>query len=459
MAIDKPWGGRFTQRPQREVEIFTSSLSFDRRLYRQDILGSKAYAKMLCRVGLIDKNEMKIILSGLDSILEDIEVGKFNFDPGDEDIHMAVEKALIARIGEVGKKLHTGRSRNDQVALDLRLFVREEIDEIIVTLKDLRRTLIQLAKRELNTVMPGYTHLQRAQPVLFSHYLMAYDCMFARDLERLENCRERTNVLPLGSGAIAGSNLPLDRRYLAKILKFPEITKNSMDAVADRDFVVEFVFSCALIMMHLSRLCEDLIVWSTDEFKFVEFSDDYSTGSSMMPQKKNPDVAELIRGKTGRVYGNLVSLLVTLKGLPMTYNRDLQEDKEPLFDTVDTVKSSIKNAKGMLNGMKINRERMKEAAYGFTIATDIAEYLVMKGVPFRDAHRIVGEIVAYCLEKRKSLSELDLKEFKEFHNCFDEDALKNLSPDDSVRRKVTEGSTSPEEVRIYIEEQERKLFS
>lgn len=459
MAIDdKLWGGRFTQRPQREVEIFTSSLNFDRRLYRHDILGSKAHAKMLHRVGLIDRGEMKAILSGLDSILEDIETGRFTFDPGDEDIHMAVEKALIARVGEPGKKLHTGRSRNDQIALDLRLFIREEIENVKNALKDLRRTLIELAKKELNTVMPGYTHLQRAQPVLFSHYLMAYDCMFGRDLERLEDCKKRTNVLPLGSGALAGSNLPLDRRYLARILSFPKIARNSMDAVADRDFVVEFIFSCALIMMHLSRLCEDLIIWSTDEFKFIEISDDYSTGSSMMPQKKNPDVAELIRGKTGRVYGNLVSLLVTLKGLPMTYNRDLQEDKEPLFDTIDTIKAAIKNATGMLGAIRINRERMREAADGFTMATDIAEYLVLKGVPFREAHRIVGEIVAYCLENGKAFSELGIGELKQFHNCFDEEALKRLSPEGSVRRKATLGSTSPEEVEIYIRERERELF-
>ncbi|HYA14208.1 MAG TPA: argininosuccinate lyase, partial [Syntrophales bacterium] len=337
----KPWGGRFSKPTDKMVETFTSSIHFDKRLYRYDIEGSIAHARMLARQKIISLEDERIIITGLKGILADIDKGKFTFKPEDEDIHMAIEKVLIKRVGAAGEKLHTARSRNDQVSLDVRLYLREEIEQIIEMLSRLKESFVRLAEKENYTIMPGYTHLQKAQPVLLAHYLLAYWDMLDRDEQRLRECYKRVNIMPLGSAALAGTGLPIDRKYVARLLQFPEISKNSMDTVSDRDFIAEFIFAASVLMMHMSRFCEDIIIWSTDEFQFVEISDDFTTGSSIMPQKKNPDVAELIRGKTGRVYGNLVSLLTTMKGLPMTYNRDLQEDKEPLFDTVDTLKGCI----------------------------------------------------------------------------------------------------------------------
>jgi len=433
------------------VERFTASIPFDRRLYRQDIEGSVAHARMLCRQGIISREEEEAIVQGLKEIGREIEAGKFAFKPEDEDIHMAIEKALIKKIGSAGEKLHTGRSRNDQVALDMRLYVRGEMERTIGLVRDLRLKLVEIAEREKDTIMPGYTHLQKAQPVLLAHYLLAFEAMFARDEERLRDAWERVNVMPLGAGALAGSGLPLDRKYVAELLDFPRITQNSMDTVSDRDFVAEYIFACALIMMHLSRICEDFIIWSTSEFSYLEIADSFATGSSLMPQKKNPDVAELIRGKTGRVYGHLISLLTVLKGLPMTYNRDLQEDKEALFDAVDTTLSSLQVFIAMLGHIKFNREKMaEEAAKGFTTATDLVEYLVLKGLPFREAHGVVGKLVAYCLKEKRSFADLSLQEWKKVSEKFGPEIKKMLTPRASIERKKTLGSTSFREVEKQI---------
>jgi len=448
---EKPWAGRFRQATNPEVEKFTASIHFDCRLYRHDIEGSIAHARMLRRQGLLSKEEMEAIVKGLQKIRAEIEAGTFEFRLEDEDIHMAIEKALIAKIGKVGAKLHTGRSRNDQIALDMRLYLREEIEKTRDLLLAFRSTLKHLAQREMDTIIPGYTHLQKAQPVLLAHFFLAYDAMFARDEERLREAYQRVNVMPLGAGALAGSGLPLDREYVAKLLNFPRVSENSMDTVADRDFVVEFIFVASLIMMHLSRLSEDLIIWSTGEFDYLRIEDSFATGSSLMPQKKNPDVAELVRGKTGRVYGHLMAILTVLKGLPMTYNRDLQEDKEALFDVVDTLKASLSIVSTLLKHVDFNRERMEEEANkGFITATDLVEYLVIKGVPFRDAHEIVGKVVAYCLEKEKTFSDLTLREFKKFHPSFGPDVREILSARESVRRKKTIGGTSPERVKEQL---------
>jgi len=371
---EKPWGGRFSEPTDRLVEAFTTSLHYDRRLYRCDIEGSIAHARMLAKQGIITKREATAIRAGLLAIRSAIEAGDFVFRPDDEDIHMAVEKALTARIGEAGGKLHTGRSRNDQIALDIRLYLRAEIGDILTLLRNLKAGFVERAKAEMGAILPGYTHMQKAQPVLLSHYLLAFREMLDRDEARLRDCLKRVNVMPLGAAALAGTGLPIDRRYVARILGFPQVTANSMDAVSDRDFVAEFIFAASLVMMHLSRFCEDLILWSTDEFGYVEIADAFTTGSSIMPQKKNPDVAELIRGKTGRVYGDLIALLTILKGLPMTYNRDLQEDKEPLFDSVDTLQSSLRVLTAMIGRLTFNRQQMeKGAGGGLSKATDLAE--------------------------------------------------------------------------------------
>ena len=426
-----------------EAEVFTSSIHFDQRLYRHDIEGSIAHARMLAAQKLISRKEEKAIVGGLKSILADIRERRLQFAPGDEDIHMAIEKELTRRIGDAGGKLHTARSRNDQVSLDMRLYLRDETDQILGLLKNFKSSLVQLAKDEIRTIMPGYTHLQKAQPVLLSHWLLAYWDMIDRDDARLRDCRKRVDVLPLGAAALAGTNLPIDRLRTASLLNFPAVSENSMDAVSDRDFVAEFIFTAAMIMMHLSRFCEDLILWSSGEFGFVEISDAFTTGSSIMPQKKNPDVAELIRGKTGRVYGHLVALLTILKGLPMTYNRDLQEDKEPLFDTVDTVKGCLQTLTAMSRHLKFNPVRMREeAAKGFSTATDLAEYLVMKGLPFRESHRIVGRLVAYGLRENKTFAEMTLKEFKRFSRAFEADALNCLSVENAVHAKISRGGTA-----------------
>ena len=406
----KPWAGRFKEATAKSVEKFTCSLHYDSRLYHCDIEGSIAHATMLADSGIISRKEAAAIVRGLKSILSDIEKGRFVFDSVDEDIHMAIEKELIQRIGEAGGKLHTARSRNDQIALDVRLFLRAEIDGICHLLTRLQKQLVKQAKSEISTIMPGYTHMQKAQPVLLSHYFLAFAEMFSRDKQRLDDCKKRLNVMPLGAAALAGTGLPIDRHRTAELLNFPKVSKNSMDTVADRDYIAEFIFTASLAMVHLSRFCEDLVLWSSDEFGFAEISDAYTTGSSIMPQKKNPDIAELIRGKTARVYGDLFAILTLLKGLPMTYNRDLQEDKEPLFDAVDTVKDCLAIFTEMLAHTKFNAAKMYQAASGgFSTATDVAEYLVEKGVPFRQAHEIVGNIVAHLVKNKKTLEDLALK--------------------------------------------------
>jgi argininosuccinate lyase len=435
------------------VVAFTASIHFDRRLYRHDIEGSLAHARMLARQGIITPDEAKKIRAGLKAILAEIERGDFGFAPEDEDIHMAIEKALIARIGEAGGKLHTGRSRNDQVALDIRLYLREEIGRTLGLVGSLKAALLNRAKGEIGRIMPGYTHLQKAQPVLLSHYFLAFWEMLARDEGRLRDCLKRVNVMPLGSAALAGTSLPLDRNYVARLLRFPAVTLNSMDSVSDRDFIAEYLFAAAATMMHLSRFCEDLILWSTDEFGYVEISDAFTTGSSIMPQKKNPDVAELIRGKTGRVYGNLLAILTILKGLPMTYNRDLQEDKEPLFDTVDTLQSSLAILAAMVGRLTFRSERMERGAEGgFSTATDLAEYLVLKGVPFREAHGVVGRLVARCIREGKALTELTLEAFRGFHPAFEADVMERLTVRQSVNARKTTGGTAEDGVRSRIAE-------
>jgi argininosuccinate lyase len=439
----KPWGGRFTEETDKLVELFTASLHYDRRLYRYDIEGSIAHTKMLVRQDILSAQEEKIIIRGLKAIQKEIEEGRFIFSSEDEDIHMAIEKALILKTGEVGGKLHTGRSRNDQVALDVRMYVRVEIKMVTDALQALKQGLGKLAQAEKSTIMPGYTHLQKAQPVSLGHYFLAYWEMFDRDLSRLGDCYRRVNVMPLGAAALAGTSLPIDRAFVAKLLRFPAITANSMDTVSDRDYIAEVIFNLALVMMHMSRLCEDLILWSTDEFKYLEISDAYTTGSSIMPQKKNPDVAELIRGKTGRVYGDLTAILTILKGLPMAYNRDLQEDKEPLFDAFDTVKASVHVLTGMLKGVTFNRQRMREeASLGFSTATDVAEYLVKRGVPFREAHGIVGRLVSYCIRKQRTLFELSLDEYQSFCPGIGEDIFQVITVDYSVNARNSAGGTA-----------------
>ena len=457
MAIEKkPWSGRFQKPTAPNVEKFTSSIHYDKRLYPYDIEGSIAHATMLAGQKIVSKNEATKIISALKNILKDIEKGKFKFNPADEDIHMAIEKELIKRIGETGGKLHSARSRNDQIILDVRLFLRTEIGSILTLINNLQVQLVKLAKSEIKTIMPGYTHMQKAQPVLLSHYFLAFGEMFARDADRLNDCKKRLNVLPLGAAALAGTSLPIDRKRTAKILNFPAISKNSMDTVADRDFIAEFIFASSLIMMHLSRFCEDLVLWSSDEFGFVEISDAYTTGSSIMPQKKNPDVAELIRGKTARVYGDLFAIMTILKGLPMAYNRDLQEDKEPLFDAVDTVKDCLAIFTEMIKHTKFNSAKMYEAAKGgFSTATDIAEYLVKKGIPFRRAHEIVGNIVAYCLKNKKELDNLTLKEYQNFYNGFTDDIQKKIKLENAVNSRKHTGGTATAAVLERIREFEK----
>ncbi len=451
----KPWGGRFKEPTDKQVELFTTSLHHDRRLYEYDIEGSIAHAKMLVRQKIISPKEGKDIIRGLNDIRQDIDAGRFIFSHEDEDIHMAIEKALIRKTGEIGGKLHTGRSRNDQVALDVRMYVRDAIKDMRYALEILKSTLVDLAGAEKNTILPGYTHLQKAQPVLLGHYFLAYWEMFNRDADRLRDCLRRVNVMPLGAAALAGTSLPIDRSFVAKLLRFPAITDNSMDTVSDRDYIAELIFDLSLIMMHMSRLCEDMILWSTDEFQYMEIADAFTTGSSIMPQKKNPDVAELIRGKTGRVYGDLTAILTILKGLPMTYNRDLQEDKEPLFDAIDTVNASLSVLSAMLKGISFNRERMKtEAGLGFSTATDVAEYLVGQGVPFREAHGIVGRLVAYCIKKKSSLFDITLEEYRSFYPGFEADIFEVITVEHSVNAKKSAGGTAETNVLKKISELE-----
>ncbi|MDN5343940.1 MAG: argininosuccinate lyase [Clostridia bacterium] len=448
----KLWGGRFTRTTDHLMEDFHSSISFDQRLYKEDIAGSIAHARMLAAVGLITPAEGETIIKGLEEIRADIAAGRVTFDVGAEDIHMNIEKLLTERIGAAGKKLHTARSRNDQVALDLRLYLKEEIPAVKQLLASLQQVLVDLAAQHLDTVMPGYTHLQKAQPVTLAHHLLAYFEMFHRDQQRLEGCLARVDVMPLGAGALAGTTLPIDREMVARELGFREISANSLDAVADRDFVVEFLAAASLIMMHLSRLAEEIILWSSEEFGFIELDDAYSTGSSMMPQKKNPDVAELVRGKTGRVYGHLIGMLTVLKGLPLAYNKDLQEDKEALFDALDTVKGCLMVFAPMLKTARFRVERMQAgASSGFAAATDVAEYLVRKGLPFREAHAVVGALVLHCLQEGRDFQDLSLAEWQSFSPLFAEDIYTCLPAEACVNGRNLPGGPAPAAVTQAIE--------
>ncbi len=451
MAQDKLWGGRFTEPTDTFVEAFTASIDFDKRLYHQDIRGSMAHARMLGRQGIISPEDVEKIVHGLKDILEQIESGNFDFSVALEDIHMNVEARLSQRIGEAGKRLHTGRSRNDQVALDIRLYLRDEVVDIITYLDLLVDALLDKAEENIDVVMPGFTHLQSAQPVLFAHHLLAYVEMAKRDKGRMEDCLKRINVMPLGAGALAGTTFPIDREYVAEQLDFPQVTRNSLDSVSDRDFGLEFLSASSILMMHLSRLSEELILWSTSAFQFVELSDGFCTGSSIMPQKKNPDVPELVRGKTGRVYGNLIALLTVMKALPLAYNKDMQEDKEPLFDTIDTVKGSLKIFADMIREMRVRDDRMAAAAGGgFSTATDVADYLVRKGLAFRDAHEVVGKTVAYCIAHNKELEQLTLDEWHQFSDVFREDIMAYITVMASVNARNVIGGTAQDQVRTEI---------
>lgn len=456
----KLWGGRFAKNNDTLMEDFHSSITFDKRLYREDIEGSLAHSKMLAKQGIISKEEGAVIAVALKEILSEIESGAAQFDIAAEDIHMNVETMLIAKIGDTGKKLHTARSRNDQVALDTRLYLKKETENIIALLKELEETLLSLAETHKETVMPGYTHLQKAQPVTFAHHLLAYFEMFLRDLGRLQDSKKRLNIMPLGSGALAGTVFPLNRESVACDLGFDAVTANSMDGVSDRDFIIEFLSAAAMIMMHLSRFSEEVILWSSGEFAFVSLDDAYSTGSSIMPQKKNPDAAELVRGKTGRVYGDLVTLLTVMKGLPLAYNKDMQEDKEALFDAVDTVKGCLMVFKPMLSTLTINKETMRlDAEGGFINATDAADYLAEHGVPFREAHGIVGSLVLHCEKEQKTLNDLTIDEWQRFSPVFKEDIYDFIKIENSVSRRDITGAPSPRQTELAVKRGKERLFS
>lgn len=447
----KLWKGRFSKEATSSSDEFNASIPFDQRMYEEDITGSIAHAKMLGKQGIITREESESIIKTLNEILSDIEAGKIEFSIEGEDIHMSIETILTERIGQTGKKLHTARSRNDQVALDFRLYLRKETNEIDKKLVRLLETLYDLASKHQDTIMPGYTHLQRAQPVTLAYHLLAYYQMFSRDRERFADCLTRINRLPLGSGALAGTTYDTDRKYLAEELGFDSVLPNGMDAVADRDFAIEFLSCCSICIMHLTRFCEELINWSSVEFGFIEIDDSYSTGSSIMPQKKNPDMAELIRGKSGRMYGDLMALLTVCKGLPLAYNKDLQEDKEPVFDAVDTLKNSLGIFTEMISTMTVKKARMAEAArYGYMNATDAADYLVGKGIPFRDCHEIIGRMVLYAINKGVALDDLTMEEFKSFSEAFDEDIYDAISIVNCIRAKRSEGSTSFESVKEQL---------
>ena len=450
----KLWKGRFSKAATSSADEFNASIEFDQRLYREDITGSIAHARML---GIITPDESLLIVETLQDILKDIEEGKVEFTIESEDIHMNIESILTERIGDVGKKLHTARSRNDQVAVDIRLYLKKETAAVRSVLTELEDALEKLAKEHTDTVMPGYTHLQRAQPVTLAYHLLAYYQMFSRDMERFDDCLQRIDRLPLGSGALAGTTYDTDRDFLAKELGFAQVLPNGMDAVADRDFAIEFINCCAITMMHLSRFCEELILWSSAEFDFVEIDDSFSTGSSIMPQKKNPDMAELIRGKTGRVYGDLMSLLTICKGLPMAYNKDLQEDKIPVFDAADTLKASVSIFTEMILTMKVKTGNMEKAAkYGYMNATDAADYLVSKGLPFRDCHEIIGRMVLYCINKGIALDELTMEEFKSFSDKFDDDIYDKIAVRSCIKAKRSKGSTSFESVEAQLADIDEK---
>jgi len=455
---EKPWGGRFSEKTDRGVEIFTSSIDVDKRLYAYDIEGSIAHCSMLAKESIITEEDASSIIQGLGEIKREIERGKFRFDEGLEDIHMHIESRLLQVAGKVAQKLHTARSRNDQVVLDTRMYLRDEVLNIIDSLAKLGKVLLVFAENHIDTILPGYTHLQRAQPVLLAHHIMAYYEMFLRDSERFGDCLKRINVMPLGSGALAGTTFPIDRDHTAKLLGFKEVSRNSIDSVADRDFIIEFLSAASICMMHFSRLSEELILWSTSEFGFIELPDSFATGSSIMPQKKNPDVPELIRGKTGRVFGNLMTILSIMKSLPLAYNRDMQEDKEPLFDTVDILKACIDICSSMLPRLKINKEAMHKAAtQGFLNATDLADYLVTAGMPFRQAHTCAGKAVSYALNKNKELDELTLKELKSFSTLIKKDIFNILSTEHVINRRKSFGGTAKENVMAALKEAEKSL--
>ncbi len=458
MKTDKPWSGRFTEPTDSFVEAFTASVAFDQRMYRHDIAGSIAHARMLAHVGVLTAGECEAIVNGLKQIEVEIDAGTFEWRTALEDVHMNIEARLIERIGDAGKKLHTGRSRNDQVATDMRLYLRDGIDEVLAGLRRLEEGLLAVAEREVDTILPGFTHLQVAQPVTFGHHLLAWFEMLERDRARFTDCRRRVNVMPLGAAALAGTSYPIDRAFTAKALGFDAPAENSLDAVSDRDFIIEFVAASATLMMHLSRFSEELILWSSTPFGFIELSDAFCTGSSIMPQKKNPDVPELIRGKAGRVHGNLVALLTLMKGQPLAYNKDNQEDKEPMFDTLDTVRGSLKVFADMIPAMTVKREAMREAARrGFATATDLADYLVRKGVAFRDAHEIVGRAVRHGIETGKDLSELPLAELQRFSAAIGDDVYAVLTLEGSVAARKHLGGTAPEQVRAALKRARKRL--
>ena len=448
----KLWGGRFREQNNDLVFRFNESLSFDRRLFHEDITGSMAHVKMLARQGILTEAERDAILDGLTGILADLENGSLPFDESCEDIHSFVESVLTERVGEVGKKLHTGRSRNDQVALDMRLYTRKQVEQTEQLLGDLLKVLLRLMEENLDTYMPGFTHLQKAQPVTLAHHLGAYFEMFLRDRDRMKDTYRRMNLCPLGAGALAGTTYPLDRAYTAKLLGFDSPTRNSMDSVSDRDYLIEFLSDLSLVMMHLSRFSEEIILWNSNEYRFVELSDAYSTGSSIMPQKKNPDIAELVRGKTGRVYGALMRLLTTMKGLPLAYNKDMQEDKELSFDAMDTAGSCLTLFTGMLDTISFRKDVMEQSAKGgFTNATDVADYLVGKGIPFRDAHGISGQLVLICIDKGCALDDLTLEEFRQASPVFDDDIYEAISLKTCVEKRLTFGAPGPERMREVIQ--------
>jgi len=454
----KPWGGRFTESTDAFVEAFTASIGFDRRLYRHDIAGSIAHARMLAHVGILTDAERDSILRGLQDIQAEIERGEFEWSVSLEDIHMNIEARLIERIGETGKKLHTGRSRNDQVATDLRLYLRDAIDDLCAELRRLQRALVQLAEREADTIMPGFTHLQVAMPVSFGHHMLAWEAMLERDHQRLQDCRGRVNIMPLGAAALAGTGFPIDRAYTAQLLGFDAPAANSLDAVSDRDFVIEFCAAASLIMVHLSRCSEELILWSSAQFDYIELPDRFCTGSSIMPQKKNPDVPELVRGKSGRVTGHLVGLLMLMKSQPLAYNKDNQEDKEPLFDTVDTLAGSLRVFADMMPTLTVNRAAMRASALrGFATATDLADYLVRKGIPFRDAHEIVGRAVRAGIGQGKDLAQMSLEDLQSFSGAIEKDVFEVLSLEGSMAARAHTGGTAPDQVRAAVAAARRRL--
>ena len=455
---EKPWDGRFSEKTDKSVEAFTASIAYDRRLYPYDIAGSIAHCRMLAKVGIITDEEASNLVEGLGTIKRELDRGEFIFDDSMEDIHMHIEARLLQVAGKVAQKLHTARSRNDQVALDVRMYLRDETHRTIDLLQTLRTVLVDLANGHQDVVMPGYTHTQRAQPVLFAHHMMAYYEMFTRDQGRFADCLDRINVMPLGAAALAGTTYPIDRGYVAELLDFPRVSPNSMDAVSDRDFAMEFLAAASICMVHLSRLSEEFVLWSTSEFGFITLSDAFATGSSIMPQKKNPDVPEIVRGKTGRVFGSLIALLTLMKSLPMAYNRDMQEDKEPLFDAADTIKACLSINIQMIPRITVNRETLRKAAsVGFLNATDMADYLVNQGMPFRKAHACVGGAVAYALDKGKELDQLTLDELKSFSSLIKADIFDHLTLEVMIDRRQSLGGTATENVARAIAEARKAL--